>query len=277
MRSLSPIPQRPMAGPSSNDVGMWRFAAARVPGTSHVNGGLPCQDDFTSTAHGDFFVAAVADGAGSVPMAERGASTVVRSVTASVAAALELAQPAPVTVLKDAALAARRELAAIADHEGLPVRDFASTLLAVIAGPNGGAALQIGDGVIVVGDDGSDWSWVFWPQHGEYANTTHFLTDEDAPALLQIEVLPSHVSDIALMSDGLERLTLHLGSRSIHRPFFAGIFAPLLAAEGKGEIPVLSAALEEFLRSESVAARTDDDLSLVIATRRRHQPPPEWS
>lgn len=266
-----------MAGQSSNDIGMWRFAAARVPGTSHVSGGLPCQDDFTSTTHGDLFIAAVSDGAGSVPMAERGASTVVRSVTASVAAALQLGQADPVSVLKEAALAARRQLAAIADQEGLTVRDFASTLLAVIAGPNGGAALQIGDGVIVVSDDGSDWSWVFWPQHGEYANTTHFLTDEDAPALLQVEPLPSHVSDIALMSDGLERLTLHHGSRSIHRPFFTGIFAPLLAAEGKGEIAVLSAALDEFLRSESVAARTDDDLSLVIATRRHHQPPPEWS
>jgi hypothetical protein len=256
---------------------MWRFAAARVPGTSHVSGGLPCQDDFTSTTDGDLFVAAIADGAGSVPMAERGASTVVRSVAASVEAALQLDQADPVTILKEAALAARRELAAIADQEGLPVRDFASTLLAVVAGPKGGAALQIGDGIIVVGDDGSHWSWVFWPQHGEYANTTHFLTDEDAPELLQIQPLPPHVSDIALMSDGLERLTLHHGSRSIHRPFFAGIFEPLLAAKGKGEITNLSAALEEFLRSESVAARTDDDLSLVIATRRHPQPPPEWT
>ncbi len=256
---------------------MWRFAAARVPGTSHLSGGLPCQDDFTSTINGDVFVAAIADGAGSVPMAERGASTVVRSVTASVGAVLRLGQADPVTILKEAALAARRELAAIADQEGLPVRDFASTLLAVMAGPKGGAALQIGDGVIVVGDDGSDWSWVFWPQHGEYANTTHFLTDEDASTLLQVEPLPPHVSDIALMSDGLERLTLHHGSRLIHRPFFAGVFQPLLAAEGQGEIASLSAALGEFLRSEPVAARTDDDLSLVIATRRHHQPPPEWS
>jgi hypothetical protein len=79
------------------------------------------------------------------------------------------------------------------------------------------------------------------------------------------------------MSDGLERLTLNLGSRSVHRPFFAAIFAPLLAAGGTGEIPDLSAALEEFLRSDSVAARTDDDLSLLIATRRRHQSRPEWT
>ncbi len=266
-----------MAGQSSNDFGMWRLAAARVPGTSHVKGGLPCQDDFSWTAEGDSFVVALADGAGSVRMAERGASTVVRSVTTSVRAALELGQTDAPSILKEAALAARRELATIATAEGLLLRDFASTLLAVLARPDGGAALQIGDGVIVVGEDGSDWSWVFWPQHGEYANTTHFITDEDAPGLLQVEPLPSQVSDIALMSDGLERLTLNLGGRSTHRPFFAGIFAPLLAAEGTGHIAVLSAALEEFLRSDSVAARTDDDLSLVIATRRRYQPLREWT
>lgn len=255
---------------------MWRFAAARVPGTSHVKRGLPCQDDLTWTAHEGSVVIALADGAGCAAMAERAASTVVRSVTASVRTALELGQTNAESILRDAALATRQELVTIALDEGLLVRDLASTLLAALVGPDGGAALQIGDGVIVVGDDGSDWSWVFWPQHGEYANTTHFLTDEDAPGVLQVQALPSNVSDIAIMSDGLERLTLNLASRSVHRPFFASIFAPLLAAEGTGEIAKLSAALEEFLRSDSVAARTDDDLSLLIATRRRHQPRPEW-
>ena len=115
---------------------------------------------------------------------------------------------------------------------------------------------------------------MFWPQRGEYANTTHFLTDKDAAERLQIEPLVGKVTDVALMTDGLESLALHYASKSVHEPFFHGMFQPLLDADGAEEINRLSASLERFLSSERVGSRTDDDVSLILATCRQqdHQP-----
>ena len=81
-------------------------------------------------------------------------------------------------ILREGATLARQRLVeAAADRKAAP-RDLACTLLAVIVAPIGGGALQIGDGVIVIGDQPLSWRWVFWPQKGEYANTTFFLSDE---------------------------------------------------------------------------------------------------
>src|SRR5207237_8015857 len=61
---------------------MWRFAAARATGTSHLQTGTPCQDRLACAvlANGAL-VAAVSDGAGSAPRAEVGAEIAVQAVT----------------------------------------------------------------------------------------------------------------------------------------------------------------------------------------------------
>ncbi len=135
-----------------------------------------------------------------------------------------------------------------------------------------GGALQIGDGVIVVSEGGGGWSWVFWPQRGEYANTTFFLTDDDALERVQIETFLGSVADAALMTDGLEPLALHYASKTVHDPFFSGMFRPLHHSDGVAEIGHLSASLEQFLSSERVGSRTGDDVSLILATRRNPNP-----
>jgi hypothetical protein len=177
-------------------------------------------------------------------------------------------------MLQEAAAVAREAVLTEAQQYGSEPRDLASTLLVVVVGPSGGGALQIGDGVIVVSDGANGWCWVFWPQRGEYANTTHFLTDEDAAERLQIEPFVGKVTEVALMTDGLESLALHYASKSVHEPFFHGMFQPLLDTDGAEEINRLSASLERFLSSERVGSRTDDDVSLILATCRQqdHQP-----
>lgn len=216
-------------------------------------------------------VAAIADGAGSVAMAERGAEIAVETAISHLRHALAEKRNDYLILLRESAILAREALVAEADREGTALRDYASTLLMVVLSPDGGGALQIGDGVIVVSEGGDEWNWVFWPQRGEYANTTHFLTDEGAIDQLEIEVFSGFITDIALMSDGLEPLALHYASKSVHDPFFKGIFRPLFKAEGSAEISALSTALEQFLSSERVGTRTDDDVSLILATRRNHE------
>ncbi|MGE3424783.1 MAG: PP2C family serine/threonine-protein phosphatase [Dehalococcoidia bacterium] len=251
---------------------MWRFAAARAIGTSHLRANLPCQDRFLSEVlENGSLVAALADGAGSAALAERGAEIAVAAVLAHVKQSLEERRTDFAVVLREAAASAREAISAEADREGTALRSYASTLLAVVLSPEGGGALQLGDGVIVVSDGGDEWSWVFWPQRGEYANTTHFLTDEDALDQLEAEVFSAGITDLALMSDGLEPLALHYASKTVHDPFFNGMFPSLVKAEGCAEIYALSAFLEQFLSSERVGSRTDDDVSLILATRRNHE------
>lgn len=250
---------------------MWRFAAARAIGTSHLKTNLPCQDRLVCEvlANGSL-VAAVADGAGSAVMAERGAELAVAAVIAHLKYSLGGRRTDFGVVLCEAAALAREAISAEADLQGTELRSYASTLLAVVLSPDGGGALQIGDGVIVVGDGADEWNWVFWPQRGEYANTTYFLTDEDALDRLETEALSGVITDLALMSDGLEPLALHYASKTVHDPFFKSMFQYLVTAEGCAEINALSVALEQFLSSERVGSRTDDDVSLILATRRNH-------
>ena len=155
-----------------------------------------------------------------------------------------------------------------ATQAGLDPKTYASTLLAIAITAEGGAALQIGDGVIVVNDGDGAWRWVCWPQHGEYINTTHFLTSDDATDRLEVVALDRGVSDIALTTDGLEPLVLHYASKTVHVPFFDAMFRPLTSTESQPAVDRLSTALEAFLASDKVASRTDDDVSLLLATRR---------
>lgn len=248
---------------------MWRFAAARATGVSHLKTGLECQDRFAcEVLDPASLVAAVADGAGSATLAQRGAEIAAEATVRYASAAIAAGRTDFATVLCEAAFIAREGVLAAAREEEVEARQLASTLLAVVAGPEGGAALQIGDGVIVVSDGGTEWSWVFWPQRGEYANTTYFLSDEDALSRLQVEPLTGIVTDVALTTDGLEPFVLHYASQTVHEPFFHGIFGPLVQSQGCREITPVSTALETFLVSERVARRTDDDVSIVLATRR---------
>jgi len=237
--------------------------------------GSPCQDRLACAvlANGGL-VAVVSDGAGSAPRAEVGAQVAVQALFDQLRQFGEgPAGPELLSALEDAAQCARDAVLARAEAEGEEAASYAATLLALVDTPDGGAALQIGDGVIVVGEDSDGWRWMFWPERGEYANTTRFLTDGDAAAHLRVAVLPGRPTDVALMTDGLQSLALHYASQSVHEPFFQGMFQPLHGSSGPAEVPALSASLEGFLASERVRMRTDDDVSRILATRRSLAPP----
>ena len=249
---------------------LWRFATGQATGSSHEKLGKPCQDRMACvTAEADStLIAVVADGAGTAELAHIGAEIAVETVTRIAKLGVGAGRRDYEAILREGATLARQRLVeAAAERKALP-RDLACTLLAVIVAPIGGGALQIGDGVIVIGEQPLSWRWLFWPQKGEYANTTFFLSDEKALATAEVSALPDEVQDVALMSDGLEPLAMQFAARKAHEPFFRTVLAPLHAAAGPGEAPALSAGLATLLTSPAVRSRTDDDASLVIATRR---------
>jgi hypothetical protein len=144
-------------------------------------------------------------------------------------------------------------------------------MLFALIGVETAVFLQIGDGVIVVNDQDQHWSWVFWPERGEFANTTFFVTDAAAADHLRFEQRHVSIDEVALLSDGIEPLVLHYASRTVHAPFFDRMLGPVRRSKVVGEDLALSQDLEGYLSSPAILERTDDDNTLVLATRRQQK------
>ncbi|MBL6936624.1 MAG: protein phosphatase 2C domain-containing protein [Alphaproteobacteria bacterium] len=245
----------------------WSYFSACVTGASHDKLGTVCQDAVRCASEDGWFFAAVSDGAGSAKRAEEGSCLVVENTCLAFFECIGTGRRDVLEAIQHSVQAAREAIAAKAEESGSPLRDFAATLLVVAFGPSGGASAQIGDGVIAIRQANTTWGWVFWPQRGEYANVTRFITDEDALETIEYSRLSPEVIETALMTDGLEPLALHYESRTLHAPFFEGMMTELRGQPLAGERQLLSDRLKAFLGSQRVRERADDDLTLVMARR----------
>lgn len=258
--------------------GGWRWAAASVTGSSHERSGIPCQDAHACALLHDaqgrpVLVACASDGAGSAARADRGAARACASLMGTVACSLPEASGVAALGIEAARSWLRDARAALTEqaaNDGMPLRAYACTLLAAVVGEDGALFLQLGDGAIVVdGADRGGWSWVFWPQHGDYANTTFFLTDPDAIERADVELASPRIDDLALFTDGIERLVLHVAERRVFEPFFARMIEPLHRSSAAGDDAGLGSRLATYLAGPKIRERTDDDCTLVLASRRR--------
>ena len=254
----------------------WRYAAASVVGASHRAAGTPCQDRhrcelIAGTADNGTLVAVVSDGAGSARHGERGAALATELLSEAAAAwfrnggsVRDLDRTRVVGWLERL----RAAIAGEAEACGGEPRDFAATLLLACLDERTAVFGQIGDGAIVTSAKPGEWLAQWWPKHGIYANQTFFLTDADAPERLSFghSLLP--IGEVALFTDGLERVLLDFSVREPHGPAFERMLGPLRAAGGTNHVESLSGALAGYLASPAVASRTDDDITLVIGTRR---------
>jgi len=146
------------------------------------------------------------------------------------------------------------------------VRELACTLVVVLAEPGRVAAAQIGDGAAVVGERDGSVRTLTIPQTGEYLNATTFLISPDAISAAQVRVESGAFPHLAVLTDGIEMLALAMPSGEAYGPFFAPLFA---FANTDTDPDEARAQLESLLRSPRVQARTDDDLTLVLAVRKR--------
>jgi hypothetical protein len=146
---------------------------------------------------------------------------------------------------------------------GQAPRQFAATLLLAVVGETAARFAQIGDGAIVVQDDGG-YRPVFWPKSHEYVNATNFLTDGDWKGATAFAGRDSRLDELALLTDGLQPLCLDYTAKAAYRPFFSPMFCPLREANSGSD---LLTDLRQFLDSPQVNERTDDDKTLILATR----------
>lgn len=265
-----------MAGLQSET--MWKYGFASVAGTAHVRTSVPVQDacraEIICDARGnEILLAVAADGAGSAAQAHVGSALACDLFVAEVKAHFSGSgewQPLADGFIERWIEKFQRHVSDLAIISELKPQDFACTLLAAVIGGDEAAYFQLGDGAIVEAHDTDDdrYSCVCWPQQGEYANTTSFLTDADAAARAFRQLKSGAVNELALFTDGIQNLVLDYRSQSAHSPFFAPLFA-WLRPRPAGYSAELSAALTAYLNSEKINARTDDDKTLLLATRRQ--------
>jgi Protein phosphatase 2C len=275
----------------------WKAAIASAIGTRHLQKQLPCQDFGQYLQVGSVLIGAVADGAGSARHADRGARLAVESTLIQLRSQLEhLSLPLPTgqplpggsrvltippelglpkldplqsdqlfTTVVEAVVSDLKSQALEGDY---PLADLSTTLLAFIATPEWLGAMQIGDGFIVVGSAGSELELLFQPTKGEYINETCFVTSPTALEQMQVKVYAEPPQFICAATDGLERLAIRFQDWLPFPPFFQPL-ATCLQADPQGA----TAYLQNFLASDRLNARTDDDKTLLIGWLERESDP----
>jgi serine/threonine protein phosphatase PrpC len=253
----------------------WRIAHASAIGLAHINQNTECQDRFAcctieTAGEGEVLIAVVADGAG---------STTDGQVGAQIACEIFIEQVSVFLSGKDASIKSltadfgrlwisyfQQKIAEISEKDKEALRDYASTFVGAVIGASAAVFYQIGDGAIVfsVSGDAKSYRFAIAPVETEYINVTEFVTDETAGESLRFELIEEAVEDLILFSDGIYAVAVDYQTNQPHEPFLMPMIAPLR----NGSAPNgLNEKLENFLASPKINEKTDDDKTIILASR----------
>ncbi len=251
----------------------WRSAYASVQGTSHVESNQLCQDAcgcerFVTSEGKEFLVMIASDGAGSATLSHEGSQMVCQFLLEKISQFFEegwtldqITERYARFLLRSVSVSVGR----VARLRELKKRDFAATLLVALVSDEYSAFFQLGDGAIVINSEDS-YRHIFWPQSGEYANETYFVTDKSASKNLKFTFLNETINEVALFTDGIQGIALKYDAQAAYSPFFRPLFEYLRSVPEEA-LSQLNGQIEKFLDSETVNARTNDDKTLMLACR----------
>jgi serine/threonine protein phosphatase PrpC len=249
---------------------VWRSICQSVQGGRHRLDGADCQDHSLVRYIGDTtegaLVACVADGAGTAALSGVGSRLACEAIVRLAMERFE--EQHTLADLQESEVVqwcerTRQRLESAAEARQRELRDFATTLCGAVIARQQSIFFQIGDGAIVARRHGV-LGVVFWPQSGEYLNTTSFLTSPNFQERLQVRLVQGGFADVALFTDGVERLALQFDLLAPHVPFFHPLFAAVRAIQ---DVDALAEDLKRFLVSDSVTMKNDDDKTLLLACR----------
>jgi hypothetical protein len=247
----------------------WGWAIATCRGTSHLRDNSECQDTsrcIRAGADSGILIAIVSDGAGSARFGKGGSALTCRTITECARQHFKATGEAPTD---DEIWAwidqARDRISLAASRRESTPREFAATLIAVIALLDQTIILHIGDGAAVCKIDGQ-WAVPSWPANGGYASTTYFITDDPRPEL-RITRLPLAADGVSVFSDGIERLVLKFSDQTASASFFDKFATTVTTSGHEGACTPLNKSLGRYLDSDAINERTDDDKSLIVAVR----------
>ena len=254
----------------------WRTVTRCVSGNRHVKDGLPCQDYGGDRVLNKVLIGAVADGAGSAAYAEVGAQLATTTILDYLEASeqwLQKQQSSWLTLPNEHVEEVAQEFFAKAITHILKkldqqvqanryeMQDVACTLIAFVATPHSIAAMQIGDGFIVVRLKDQNYQLMFQPDKGEYANQTTFLTSSDALNAMKTQVVFGPQSFICAATDGLESVALRRSDWTPFSPFFNPLEEFMAETVNPNQN---DGYLVDFLTSERLNQRTDDDKTVLL-------------
>ncbi|NDJ26269.1 protein phosphatase 2C domain-containing protein [Nostoc sp. B(2019)] len=254
----------------------WKAVARSEIGTSHQKQGIGCQDYGDSRIFKDVIVGAVADGAGSAKYSDVGSELAVETALKYLSKISEylrkrqrwwqkfsqaLSQTEAENLFTKTVNKVIAELGKQAAKKDYSVNDLACTLLVFVATPNWIAAMQIGDGFIGMRSQKSEYQLLFQPDKGEFANETTFITSANAVKEMQVTVISEKQEFICASTDGLGKVAIRLSDWKPFSPFFKPLEEYLHEPVNPEEEDKY---LAEFLKSERLNSRTDDDKTLLL-------------
>lgn len=248
----------------------WQAVSCSSAGTYHIDRDIPCQDaaKYETDSGNQIIIGAVSDGMGSARQSHIGSRLAVDTVISELKSMIscqdqlkndEELRETFLSILRRVQDALKKK----AKKEGYSVKDLGCTLLAFVATPNRLAAMQVGDGQIVVRMKGGNYELLFMPDKGKYPNETTPVTSSHAFKVMKFCLLSGCYEFICAATDGIENISLV--KTEIWKPF-EGFFKPL------EEQIMLSAntladkekEIEHFLNSEKINNNTDDDKTLLL-------------
>lgn len=256
----------------------WNGFAASIPGSGHIRRGIPCQDA-SAVMTGTRPAVIVCDGRGSASMSHFGAQGAVDAFRFQ----MSVLEPFLVNILDEqeenpeqwikfcrimyrTLMQVKYDLAekyTVDDDHVVSEKEFDCTVAFAIAGKKHIGCFQVGDGSIVLRQNGVCQT-VFPPEKGEYANQTHFLRPGGEEMMkFQHKLLDAEAnSGIAITSDGPEHLMFHMADMTPGK-----IFDMFLNDLGKEEL--CKQDLMDYLtrREWDNDPRGTDDRSLALLTR----------
>ncbi|NML20095.1 protein phosphatase 2C domain-containing protein [Pseudoflavitalea sp. G-6-1-2] len=250
----------------------WKIIAQSVTGTSHLQSARDCEDahayaQLTLPSGEPALICCVSDGAGSAKHAAAASKLATTQTCAELGSlmqsGIEVDEAQLLTILESV----YDQLLQLAEAAEENINEYSCTLLGAVITSQKAIFFQVGDGALIREDNNDGYAPIWWPQNGEYSNSTSFLVDDANMSHLRITTLQESIREIAILTDGLQLLTLNNESMSVHQPFFADLFKWLRKATEAEHLAVLNRKLGEYLNSDLINSRTDDDKTLFLATR----------
>lgn len=254
---------------------IWKVIGQSVIGASHVQSGKACEDAVNysivnKNTDEEVLIGFISDGAGSASYAAKASEFTVQKSVRIVEEWLVNQIVIDENHLWELAENIYDSLDELARQHQVVLNEFSCTLLGFVILPERACFLQIGDGAIVRNNGNGHFNYIWWPHNGEYQNTTTFLIDDLNFRNLKIKIIEEKITEVAVFTDGLQMLALNNESESVHQPFFNDLFKWLKMANNEDHISILNNKLIDYLSSNTINSRTDDDKTLLLATKLKH-------
>jgi serine/threonine protein phosphatase PrpC len=253
----------------NNSNGLWKIISSSVMGISHKKTGAPCQDSYEyRVLNNGVLVISVSDGAGSSERSHEASSMLVKESVDLVNNNLKKYFPENEIsweeTFKDIFLKLHESVKLIAKENQLSLNVFHSTLVIVVLSEEWTVCGLIGDCAVIALKENGEFYSLSPPQKGEYANATNFITQESFLDHLDVRVYSEKVEGVAVFTDGIIELAMNLSTNKPFEPFFNPLFKFVESVKTQDEGNRL---LSDFLNSDRVNSKTDDDKTLVLAKR----------